>query len=425
MNEVIVRYILSMLVALTSVTAMALKTPETSDCFEKFVDPVSGVVSYLLRPGLFGHNQQSLYYTQKAMTDDGRFLVFVVSPDETEEKYYQRQHLAVLDFQTDKVTVLDDMRAGTTTPYLDVKTDEIYYLDRYCEDRGLFKRSLLGDVKKPTKICDFPESAAKLGQRIGSMYTHLTRTADGNGFFLDLQVRVKDAPKKEDRVMMSVLGVLDAGTGTFTEWYRNQYIVRHAAANPQRKDVALALEPYWETHKEVHDCGKTGVCKRLLLLSPGKSELIVGQVPPGGKPPVHVVHTEWTADGSGIYWCSYENGVILHNIDTGREEVLMKDNRAVHCEMTDDNRYIVFDQSAGERQFRGQSWKVGFYDRVTQKTSWIYTKSPELMTPEKPSKLHPDPHPNFAMGDRYAICTMNVKERQLSVLITPTAQFRR
>ena len=418
------RLLVLSIVAVALSAFSAIQTPETSACFEKFVDPDSGVVSYLLKPGLFGHNQQSLYYTQKAMTDDGRFLVFVVSPDETEEKYFKRQHLAVLDFLTDKVTVLDDLRAGTTTPYVDVKTDEIYYLDRYGDDRSLYKRSLTDDMRKPIRICAFPDSAAKLGQRIGSLYTHLTRTADGEGFFLDLQVRVKDAPKKEDRVMMSVLGVLDAGTGTFTEWYRNEYTVRHAAANPRRKDVALALEPYWETHKEVHDCGKTGVCKRLLLLSPGRSELIVGQVPPGGKPPVHVVHTEWTADGSGIYWCSYENGVILHNIDTGKEEVLMKDNLAVHCEMTDDNRYIVFDQKGGERQFRGQSWKVGFYDRQTRKTSWIYTKSPELMSPEKPSNLHPDPHPNFAMDGRYVICTMNVKERQLSVLVTPTAQFK-
>jgi len=412
----------SVLLAMMSV-APVLKTPETSACFEKFTDPVSGTVSYLLKPGLSGHNQQSLYYTQKAMTDDGRFLVFVVSPDEAEEKYFRRQHLAILDFLSDRITVLDDFRAGTTTPYLDVQTDELFYLDRYSEDRSLWKRSLLGDMKQPVKVCAFPESAAKLGAKIGSLYTHLTRTADGKGFFLDLQVRVKDAPTKEDREMLSVLGVLDAGTGTFTEWYRNPYTVRHAAANPRRANVALALEPYWETRKEVHDCGKEGVCRRLLLLSPGKSELIVGQVPPGGKPPVHVVHTEWTADGSGIYWCSYDNGVILHNIDTGKEEVLMSENRAVHCEMTDDNRYIVFDQSAGVRQFRGQSWKVGFYDRQTRKTSWIYTRSPELMTPEKPSGLHPDPHPNFAMNGRYAICTMNVKPHQLSVLVTPTAQF--
>ena len=412
------------LVAMMSVGPV-LKTPETSRYFERFVDPESGVVSYLLKPGAIARNQQSLYYTQKAMTNDGRFLLFVVSPDETEKGYFRKQHLAVLDFLTDEVTILDDFRAGTCTPYLDVETDEMFYLDRYSEDKGLFKRRLLFDIGTPVKVCEFPEHLKKLGVRTTSLYTHLTRTADKKGFFLDCQICVKDSPKKADREMMSVLGVLDAGTGTFTEWYRNRYVVRHAAANPTRSDVALALEPYWETLREVHDCGATKVCKRLLLLKPGSSELIIGQVPHGGKPPVHVVHTEWTADGSGIYWCSYANGVILHNIDTGKEEVIMKDNVAVHCEMSDDGRYIVFDQAASSRRFRGQSWSVGLYDRHTGNTRWIYTKSPELMTPEKPSRLHPDPHPSFAMEGRYVICSYNVRERQLSLMVTPMEQFRR
>ena len=51
--------------------AAGMKTPATSKLFVKHVDPRSGVVSYLLKPGLVAFNQQSLYFTAKSMTDDG------------------------------------------------------------------------------------------------------------------------------------------------------------------------------------------------------------------------------------------------------------------------------------------------------------------------------------------------------------------
>ena len=416
--------ILAALLAMMASTS-ALKTPETSSLFEKFVDPESGAVSYLLKPGAIAHNQQSLYYTQKQMTDDGRFLVFVAEPSETEKDYYRRARLAVLDFLSDEVTVLDGFQGGTTLPYLDVREDVLLYLplSKGVDGKGVYKVDLRGDMKKSVKLCGLPAALTSLG-KIKSYYTHFTRTSDGHGVYLDMQLPKYPDLKGEAREIYTIHGVLDFTTGEFEEWYRHSYPVRHGAVNPVRPGVALALEPYWETHRAVHDCAKEGVCRRLLLIRKGKeAELIIGKVPPGGKPPVHVVHTEWTADGRGIYWCSYDNGVILHDIDSGEETVLMKENRAVHCEMSEDNRYIVFDASACERRFRGQSWKVGFYDRVTKRTSWIYTKSPELTTPDEPSKLHPDPHPNFAMNGRYAICTMNVKPGQLSVLVTPTAQF--
>ena len=53
-----------------------LKTPETSRLFVRHVDPSSGVESWLLKPGVFSFHQQGCYFTQKSMTDDGRFIFF-------------------------------------------------------------------------------------------------------------------------------------------------------------------------------------------------------------------------------------------------------------------------------------------------------------------------------------------------------------
>ena len=60
----------------------AMRSPETSSLFRRHVDGGSGVVSYVLEPGRLAHNQQSVYFTAKSMTDDGRFLLFDVSDDE-------------------------------------------------------------------------------------------------------------------------------------------------------------------------------------------------------------------------------------------------------------------------------------------------------------------------------------------------------
>ena len=62
--------------ALCGLAASGLKTPETSSLFVPSTDPDSGVKSYVLRPGLTDWNQQSIYFTAKSMTDDGRFLLF-------------------------------------------------------------------------------------------------------------------------------------------------------------------------------------------------------------------------------------------------------------------------------------------------------------------------------------------------------------
>ena len=74
--------------------AAGMKTPATSKLFVKFADPKTGVISYLVKPGSIAFNQQSLYFTAKSMTDDGRFLVFSVCNDEfPPEKHGKRVFL--------------------------------------------------------------------------------------------------------------------------------------------------------------------------------------------------------------------------------------------------------------------------------------------------------------------------------------------
>ncbi len=399
--------------------SLAAKPVEESELFERFVDPVSGVVSYLVKPGLAGYNQQGLYYTQRSMTDDGRFLIFSVAPDEnvTGKKVTRYQRLAIADLEKGKITVLDDFMSSPCTPGLDTVKNTVTYMKRKAGELGVFRRHLAEPLREE-KVCDTPANVLALG-KIGSYYTHLSFSHDRTKIFLDMC-----CAKTNGINGLSVGGTLDITTGIFREWYRDKYIVRHGEINPVRDELALALKPYGDSHKQVHDCGKEGVCRRLMLYTPASARMIIPKVPEGGKAPVHVVHTAWTPDGKSIYWCAYSNGVIIMDVDTGEQQVLMKDNCAVHCALSPDGRYLVFDEVAGEKRFRGQEWKIGLYDLKAKTTKWIFSHRPPLGSPEKPSHLHPDPHPHFAQGMKYIVSTVICGEPgRMTVAVTPMAQF--
>ena len=101
--------------------AADMKTPETSKYFERHEDPSSHVVSWILKPGLTAHNQQSLYFTAKSMTDDGRFFLYHAACDEFDRKRPRRgKWMMMIDFRTDELIELEGVRGDI--PFLDVAT---------------------------------------------------------------------------------------------------------------------------------------------------------------------------------------------------------------------------------------------------------------------------------------------------------------
>ena len=131
--------------------ARGMKTPETSKFFQRHEDPESHVVSWIIKPGLTAHNQQSFYFTTKSMTDDGRFLMFHRVNDELDRKVTHAKRLAIIDFLTDTLIPLDDVRA---LPFADVETDQIWYI----KDDGICRRDLLVDPKKEIRVCEIPSA---------------------------------------------------------------------------------------------------------------------------------------------------------------------------------------------------------------------------------------------------------------------------
>ncbi len=376
-------------------SATMTKTPQTSKLFRKYVDPQSGVVSYVLDTRI-AEEQQSLYFTQKSMTEDGRFIVFWICGGERGN----RKACAVVDFLTDEVSPLE---VYGSRPFLDTKTAIFYWF----EPDGFYRMDLRAASRQKEKLCDIPKELLAEGKRLLSCATHVTLTHDRSKVFMDARV--------DDRFIQ---GLLDFRTGRFEKWGEEAACVNHGQIHPFNDRLALcAHETRWTDSRNVQHRIQNidGVYPRLLLVEPeGKRRII----PPMNN---YATHEHWSADGKGFYYCSHgeQYGVIYYDLASGKQQRVAP-VRASHATMSADHRYFTYDASVGG-WWRGCSWRVGFYNSATKKEIFLYSVLPAFNTRENPSKLHPDPHPQFVCGDRYIICTINHGDGRMDLSVTPVA----
>lgn len=394
---------MTMRIACLAVVGLAAGTvfavgPETSRLFEKRVDPKSGMVGYVLRARL-GFNQQTFYFTQKSMTDDGRFLLFEVTDED--RRFVKR--MAMVDFETDTLSFVRGVvrKTDNQMPYLDVEKDELWYLD----GDAFWKRDLKADPQKPIFVCKVPEELTAHG-RIDRMFTHLTLNRAGTKAFFD--VRYADD--------LMVQGTMDFTTGRFEKWAEARGIcINHASINPVDDTLGLCAQEvsFTDCHGVRHDIrnNEDGVYPRLQLCRPGLREMVEPALCNGA------THETWAEDGKGFIYCSC--GVNYHSLATDTQYRLTS-LYAAHSTMTANNRYLVFDrQTEEEKWFRGCSWNVIFWNLETGKYVYVYYGSPALNDKDEGNPLHPDPHPHFCCRDRYIVCTLNDAERRMNVFVVP------
>ena len=398
------------------------KTPETSSLFVPEVDAASGVTSHILKPGLVDFNQQSIYFTAKSMTDDGRFLIFWTAPSECTEPRptEETRKLRLIDFRTDTVTEIDGV--GGNIPYLDVKADRLWWIDR----GGLHRRDLLDDPHRdaftlplPPELKDSPERG-----RFMRFCTHLTPTADGSRFFLDAE-----------NEHFNFQGMLNLATGRWEEWDRAHFLCNHGQASPTDVTLALCAQECAGTYTldELAELGRPTEDVKLRVAPfvsdvPRPADAVYPRLwlcRKGGKrmvPPLlhnYATHENFTEDGRGIYYCG--GAVTFFDLRTERQSVVSP-LLSAHATMSSDLRYVTSDISDGG-WWRGCKWRVTFFNRDTHRGILIHTSRPLYMPKDNQSRLHPDPHPQFVCRDRYIVCTVADGEHRLNVSVTPVAQL--
>lgn len=388
--------------------AEKIKSPETSSLFDRFVDPESGVVSYVLKYGAPDDNRQSLYFVTKSMTEDGRFLVFQYTEGNEKKGLVGQRHLMLADLLTDQV---HDLGVETMTPFIETIQDYMVYGDIA---RGSFYRRNFDNPSEEIKLCDIPEELTSIG-RIARLATHLTMTQDRKKAFLDTEIRT---PEGKSRYLQ---GMLNIETGEWDLWGETDWICNHGQLNPHDDSLAMcAWESAWESMGRAYQA-ETGWYPRMWLVRKGEKTLIPSRDRNFSS------HEIWDDDGKGISWCGHgqmiDDDCVYHmDLETGEQTKWAVVPGARHNFCSPDNKYVVCDQ-APLTWWRGGPWRVAFWNRETEKYVWVYSTREPLMPQNNPSKLHPDPHPHFVMNARYVISTANNADGHMDLFITPVDQL--
>ena len=390
-----------------------------TDFFTKVTD-ASGVVSYLIRSNAIGwDNSQTLYFMMNEMTNDERFLVFMVSDNEFRPSYHVASHSAkILDLQTRKLYTF--YASDACYPYLDPVEDKLYYMVVNSKKDGakFYRRDLLTDPGTDIPLADFPQSliGAGLSNPIKRAVSHITLTSDKQKVFLDSWV-------KETSGESFHWGLLDLYSGEWDEWGSStEENFTHGQINPMHDDEALCATDGWTdskgtTHKLQKDAD--GTTRRMQYVKKGYTHTIMPDTDNSAS------HEGWAPGGDIVYWCS--SGIHIRNIRTGEHRKILSTTpgvtQATHCNPSGDMKYWTYDDNS-PYWYRGCSWKVIFYNDVTGKQVYIHSKLPAIAVDKNyPSRIHPDPHPHFVCNDKYIICSAAQDDGNLHCSITPVDQL--
>ncbi len=367
--------------------------PETSKHFEPFIDPKTGVKSYVLKTKVAGQ-QQGFYFVNRAMDEQGRYLWFYCT---NPPAVYMT--LGVVDFEDDEVRWFPETEFFPECPLIDMDTGDAIYGG----SQGIFRRSPKAD-RPLEKLCDLPPEIKKYGPP-SRLATHLTYSPDKKRLFMDARSGDK-----------FILGDLCLADGSFRVWREYDYCRNHAQLNPVVPDLVLCAEDFWTDQAtntfHVIRTNEQGVFMRLWTLTPDGQETLW--------PPLNgerATHEWWSRDGKILYYCKYNpntgipgctgnNGITGINLETGEHKVHAP-VPAWHGYSSLHDDFFVYDEN--DVFYRGCPSRVGFYNAATGKQLYIVSQNPAIAPKEKPSVYHLDPHPQLVYGDRYVGYTIAQK----------------
>ncbi len=386
-------------------------TPETSKHFKKYVDE-SGVVSYILTTRV-APVQQSLYFKNTCMSDDGRYLWFrCVFPP----AFYQI--MAVLDFESDEITVHYETAGPLETlPQVDTSNGDIIHAN----GRGLY-RIKPGDTENYETIAT---SSVITKTVIDRFQKNLKGDRPANG--LKPSYVVWDASNRYILVDTqfttggSKVGTINLETGEYTLWTMvedRKYC--HAEICPTNPDIGIVAEDFYidpatGEYKLIRTLPDGTLCRIVLVSKDGKAEVI----PPMYK--TRATHEWWSYDGKSIYSVDMTMGLCRYTLDDKKWELRVP-GKAWHGHSSKDDKYYVSDIDLVEQNFRGCESAVRFYNYETKKDIMIITKNPRWNEPDKQNSFHMDPHPGFTCNDNYIAHTVTL-DGHIDVALTPTAQL--
>jgi hypothetical protein len=360
--------------------------------FTPVTHPPSGVTIHVLTRKV-APVQQGFYFVNDSMSADGRYLWFYCAFPPSGNSECGRT-LGVVDFLTGEVRHFPETQFGAVSPYVDVATGDVYW--QY--DRHVWKRGPQQDA--PVERVNSVPDALIGARRVLRSATHLTRSADGREFLIDLGLELQWH-----------FGSLPLDGGDFQLWHRFDRFHNHAQFSPTDPDVVLFAE---EGHADPITGLLFGITNRLWWIKRGQAPR------PIMPEPLWVQHEWWDADGDHI-WCV--RGPETWRVRVADGEVVEKiafPCDCWHAHASRSGRLIVIDSC--REYHRGTATTVHLLNRDSGRLITV-VENPER-TDYAGRHYHIDPHPRFCCGDRYVVFTTTVRG-EIDVAMVPTAALIR
>lgn len=347
--------------------------------------PETGLTIYLLTEKV-APLQQGFYFVNSSMSDDGRYLWFYCAFPPTAGKT-----LGLVDFETGTIQHFPQTGFGGASPYVDPQSGTVYWGARnelYCmTPDGPAEPQLLNSV--PDEVTG--------GRPLHRLATHLTPSADGKEFFVDMAFGLQ-----------WVMGSLPVDGGDFQFWHRFDRHHNHAQFSPTDPNMALFAE---EFHSDPITGLRLPITNRMWLIERGKAPESVYATP------TRVTHEWWDLGGEHI-WCVWGNDAWRTSVETREVEKFPFPAHCWHAHNTRHTDYLICDSNEGF--YRGCPSSVYFYNTHTQKHLHIIDNP--AMHNLIGRAYHIDPHPRFCASDEVAVFTTTIRG-EVDVALVKTADM--
>ena len=358
--------------------------------FEEYVNPVSGVKSYLLKNKV-ASLQYNLYFTHMGgITYDEEYLWFkcVNWPSPV-------PCIGVLSLNPDKpfIRCFHNSYYNTGLPSVVPGTHNIIF----GADSTVYQMDLEGNL---TKILEIDKSFTNY-RKIDRLSTHLSFNANGELILLDMRIGGK-----------SYIATGNYNTGEIKHIHKFVRHYNHAQFSPTKPEIFL-LDEDWE--RDPVSGERFDVDKRMWIMDIHGTRL--EPIDPENwfrhNNSIYC-HDFWSQDG-WLCWPDMLESVYEYNIDT-KEKNLVWRHPICHAH-TVDRKYWVGDASP-------YNWDVDcsviFFDRECGREFDIFTSLPK---PKYKSGgiYHNDPHPSFSKSGNYIVTMVTIDNGEIDIAITPTA----
>ncbi len=363
--------------------------------FEEYIDPATGVKSYILnkKPA---ECIQSFYFCNKSLSDNQKYLwMYCFYPP----MRHRCLGVVCLDSKNPFVKVFKESVFWDATPLVAPEGDKVYFVSVYTGDGLICTLDIEGKIEEFARI-DPDYIAGRAVYRFG---THLTISADGKYMLVDAMVGT-----------MGFVAAVDMQTREFhiINEYMNMY--NHGQFSPVDPELFLLDQDGWDDpasgkhmifHNRIWLCDVQGtrfepVIQKSWFNHDGSM----------------ICHDFWSQDGK-ICWIDYHKGAFEIDVET-REINHVWEHPLCHAHCNADRNLWVADQSP--YGWHREPCKVIFYNRAAKKLIDIYSALPAPCCDR--ATWHIDPHPQFTRDGNYIICTATVRGK-IDVSITPVEQL--